>query len=239
MNPLIGITCGHQWSDPERFYVNGPYIHGITAAGGIPILVPYLDRAKLEQILDRIDALLVPGGIDVDAKHYNQELHPKSGIINPWWDELDIFMIRGALARNLPLLAICRGCQILNVACGGSLIQDIESFIPQPIKHQQQAPKWYPTHGVTLVSDSHLAEIYGTTILRVNSFHHQAVDQVAPGFRVTAVASDGVIEGIESIKHRFVVGVQWHPELMVSHDPAVQTLFARFTAAAAETNQAG
>ena len=86
MNPLIGITCGHQWSDPERFYVNGPYIHGITAAGGIPILVPYLDRAKLEQILDRIDALLVPGGIDVDAKHYNQELHPKSGIIKPWCD---------------------------------------------------------------------------------------------------------------------------------------------------------
>jgi putative glutamine amidotransferase len=232
MNPLIGITCGHQWSDPERFYVNGPYIHGITAAGGIPILVPYLDRAKLEQILDRIDALLVPGGIDVDAKHYNQDLHPKSGIINPWWDELDITMIRGALARNLPILAICRGCQVLNVACGGSLIQDIESFVSQPIKHQQQAPKWYPTHAVSIEQGSLLAQIFGTEVVRVNSFHHQAVEQAAPGLRVTARASDGVIEAIESTKHSFVIGVQWHPELMTSHDAKMQSLFDHFTAAA-------
>jgi len=232
MNPLIGILCSHQWDGPQRFYVNTAYVQAVAAAGGVPILIPYQEEPKLETILDQIAGLLVPGGVDLDAKYFDQTPHPKSGIIDPWRDQLDLYMIHGALARQLPILAICRGCQVLNAACGGSLIQDIDSQIPQPLKHRQEAPSWYPTHDVAVTADSLLAEIYGTVSLRVNSFHHQAPDRIAPGFRAVARASDGVVEAIESTDGRFVVGVQWHPELMFGHDPGVSRLFERFTAAA-------
>jgi len=235
MRPLIGITCGHQWEEPERFYVNAAYVHCITDAGGTPILIPYMAAHKLRSLLISLDGLLVPGGIDVDARLFNQEIHPKSGIIDPWWDELDITMIQGALELDLPVLAICRGCQVLNVACGGTLIQDIESFVTQPIKHQQQAPKWYATHSISLADNSLLAAIFDASQIQVNSFHHQAVAQVAPGFQISATASDGVIEAIESTMHRFVVGVQWHPELMASRDPIARRLFTQFIAAAEQS----
>lgn len=234
MNPLIGITCSHDWTEPQRFFVNTAYVRAVAAAGGIPILVPYQEEAGLEHILSRIDGLLVTGGVDLDAKYFDQALHPKSGIIDPWRDQLDLFMIRGALARQLPILAICRGCQVLNVACGGSLIQDIESHYQNPLKHRQEAPRWYPTHPVAVAPGSLLADIYGTASLWVNSFHHQALDRIAPGFQVTASAADGVVEAIESTDGRFVLGVQWHPELMIDHDPGVGSLFAHFTAAARE-----
>lgn len=228
INPLIGITCGHQWEDPERYYVNGTYISAITKAGGVPVLIPYMAEQKLSQILDLLDGLLVPGGIDIDARLFNQELHPRSGKIDPLWDQLDIFMIRGALEKNIPVLAICRGCQILNVACGGSMIQDIESQVANPIKHQQQAPKWYGTHSVTITPQSLLQRIFMSNSLRVNSFHHQSVLEIAPGFQVSALASDGVVEAIESVEHDFVMGVQWHPELMVKPNSDSSQLFTAF-----------
>ena len=234
MNPLIGITCSHQWEEPRRFYVHTAYVQAVAAAGGIPVLVPYQDDSCLEAILGQIAGLLVPGGSDLDSSHFNQELHPKSGIIDPWRDCLDLAMIRGALARELPILAVCRGSQVLNVACGGSLIQDIESQIQEPIKHQQQAPAWYPTHEVAIEAGSLLARIFETTSLRVNSFHHQALDQIASGFRVSAAAGDGVVEAIESVNHRFVLGVQGHPELMINGDPAMGKLFVHFVGAAKE-----
>lgn len=232
MNSLIGIICSHQWEDPQRFYVNSAYVHAVAAAGGTPVLIPHQEESQLENILEQISGLLVPGGVDLDPIYFDQELHPKSGIIDPWRDQSDLVLIRGALARSIPILAICRGCQVLNVACGGSLIQDIESQIRQPIKHRQEAPRWYPTHEIAIAADSLLARIYGAATIRVNSFHHQALDQIAPGFRVTARTSDGVVEAIESIDNRFVLGVQWHPELMAGHDPGVSKLFAHFVAAA-------
>ncbi len=232
ITPIIGITCGHEWEDTERYYVNAAYIRNIVNAGGVPILIPYMEAEKLEIILNTIDGLLVPGGVDIDAQLFNQEPHPKSGLIDPLWDQLDLTMIRGSLGRKLPILAICRGCQILNVACGGTLIQDVASYVKQPVKHEQQAPKWYATHRINLTKDSLLAEIFLAKQLRVNSFHHQAVAEVAPGFCCSAVASDGVIEGIESIEHKFVIGVQWHPELMVEYNPIFGNLFKQFVMAA-------
>ncbi len=228
MNPIIGITSGREWELKERYYVNGAYIKAITKASGIPIIIPHMAQKKLESILDIIQGLLIPGGIDIDANLFNQEPHPKSGTIDPLWDQLDMGMIRGALARNLPILAICRGCQILNVACGGTLIQDINAQTECPIKHEQEAPNWYATHGIKLEPDSLLAGIFATNSLRINSYHHQAVAEVAPGFRFSAIAADGIIEAIESIKHEFVIGVQWHPELMVDYYPVFQKLFQRF-----------
>lgn len=232
INPIIGITCGHEWEDTERYYVNEAYIRNIVNAGGVPILIPYMESAKLEIILDSIDGLLVPGGVDIDAKLFNQELHPESGKIDPLWDQLDLTMIKGSLVRELPILAICRGCQILNVVCGGTLIQDIASYIKRPVKHEQQAPKWYATHEIKLTKDTLLAEIFAVEQLRVNSFHHQSVAELAPGFCCSAVASDGVIEAIESTEHKFVIGVQWHPELMVEYYPAFGNLFKQFVNAA-------
>lgn len=214
--------------------MNESYITCILAAGGTPVLIPYMDHPRLSLILKLIDGLLVPGGIDIDAQLFNEELHPKSGIIDPWWDKLDVYMIGGAIERKLPILAICRGCQILNVTCGGSVIQDIPSSVSQPLKHHQQAPKWYATHNVTITKGSRLASIFERDVIKVNSFHHQAVGRLAPSFNQTAIASDGIIEAIESNELPFVIGVQWHPELMTVHYPVFQQLFNQFVAIAIE-----
>lgn len=235
MAPIIGITCGHQWKDPERYYVNAGYIDCITAAGGVPILIPYTDEEKLKQIVAKIDGLLLPGGIDIDARLFGEEPHPGCGEIDPRWDQLDSMVIELVRKRQLPILAICRGIQILNVACGGTIIQDIPSQVNQPIKHTQEAPKFHPTHSVRLKPDTILSEMFQANTLWVNSFHHQAVGKVAPGFKASAQSSDGVIEAIENEEHPYMVGVQWHPELMVSHYPKFRELFNRLVKTAHES----
>ena len=136
MNPLIGITCSHDWTEPQRFFVNTAYVQAVAAAGGIPILVPYQEEAGLEHILSRIDVLLVTGGVDLVANYFDQALHPKSGIIDPWRDQLDLFMIRGALARQLPILAICRGCQVLRC----DLRRQPDPGYREPLPKSAQAP---------------------------------------------------------------------------------------------------
>lgn len=232
MKPIIGITCGHQWEGIERYYVNQAYVTSILQAGGIPVLIPYMNVTLLAQMLKQVQGILIPGGIDIDANLFSHDIHPQCGKIDPMWDELDITVIRIALARNLPLLGICRGCQILNVACGGSLIQDIPSQTQSQINHRPEAPKWYATHEISIQPDSKLSQILHTTNTRVNSFHHQAVLQVAPGFQVTAVANDGIIEAIESVEHDYVIGVQWHPELMLDYYPEFKNLFSELIRAA-------
>lgn len=236
MVPTIGITCGHQWEGTERYYVNRSYITSIIQAGGLPILIPYMKPNLLTKILDKLDGVLIPGGIDIDANLFNQELHPRCGKIDPEWDDLDVFVIQAALARNLPLLGICRGCQILNVACGGDLIQDIPSQTLSQINHSPAAPKWYATHDLTIKSGSKLSRILQTTHIRVNSFHHQAVSQVAPGFQASAFANDGIVEAIESMEHQYVIGVQWHPELMLHHYPEFKNLFIELVNRASSMN---
>jgi putative glutamine amidotransferase len=136
------------------------------------------------------------------------------------------------LENGVPIFAICRGIQVLNVAAGGTLVQDIPSQVSDPIKHQQEAPRWYATHDISIQPGSRLAELAGGRALRVNSFHHQAVRQVGAGLRVAASAPDGIIEAIEGTTSRFVLGVQWHPELMVDHYPTAQKLFDEFVQAA-------
>lgn len=225
MTPVIGVTCGHQWDGTKRHYVNEAYITSVLAAGGLPILIPHMNPNLLLEVIKQVDAVLIPGGIDIDANLFNQEIHPRCGKIDPLWDELDLTVIRAALERDLPLLAICRGCQILNVACGGDLVQDIPSQVKDAINHNPDAPKWHATHDIAVTDDSKLAKLLGTTSIRVNSFHHQAVARIAPGLQVSAVASDGVIEGIESKEHGYVIGVQWHPELMIKHHPVFKSLF--------------
>ncbi len=225
MAPLIGITCGHQWQERERYFVNVGYVQNILSSGGTPILIPYMEKHKLMEIMDLIDGLLIPGGIDIDPSLFGQDPHPNCGLIDPIWDELEGHVISTALSRDLPLLAICRGCQILNVVAGGDLIQDISSQVSPAIKHMQQAQKWHATHEIKIEPDSILATTLNTNNITVNSYHHQAVGQVASQFSAVAWANDHIVEAIESREHTYVLGVQWHPELMTNHHPVFHQLF--------------
>ena len=182
--PIIGLVCGHQ-ADPDHYYVNNPYIKAVVAAGGTPILIPYQPKEQLLQVLALIDGLVLPGGIDVDPNRYGQNPIKECGAIDPLWDELDLTAAGFALEKNLPLLAICRGMQVLNVALGGSLVQDIPTQITDPIKHNQDAPKWYATHDITIQTASLLRGIWGTGPTRVNSYHHQAVNGLGKGLRLS------------------------------------------------------
>ena len=227
--PLIGLVCGHQQQDPDRYYVNSAYIRAVIESGGTP-------REQLFDIVELLDGLVLPGGVDIDPNRFGENPHPKCGEIDPIWDDLDLMVTGLALERDIPILAICRGCQVLNVALGGTLVQDISSQISEPIKHTQEAPRWYATHDIVIQPSSILGKIWGTVPQRVNSFHHQSVRQVGRGLRITATAPDGVVEAIESTQHRFVLGVQWHPELMFERYPAAQELFRSFIQSAAHKN---
>lgn len=229
--PLIGVVCGHQ-TEPERFYVNAPYIRALQQAKAIPLLIPHMPKEDLLEILSKFDGILLPGGIDIDPVRFGEDPHPNCGEIDPLWDELDLTVAGWALEQGVPILAICRGIQVLNVAAGGTLIQDIPSQVTGPIKHSQDAPRWYATHDITIHPGSLLAKLVGDRSQRVNSFHHQAIRQVGSGLRVAASAPDGIIEAVEGTSSMFVLGVQWHPELMVDHYPAAQKIFDSFVQAA-------
>lgn len=225
---LIGLTCGHQQENPDRYYVNNAYIQAILKAGGTPILIPYQPKEQLFTVINLVDGLVLPGGVDLDPNRYGENLALKCGTIDPLWDELDLTAAGLALQKELPILAICRGAQVLNVALGGTLVQDIPSQTSNPIQHRQKAPRWYASHDIFLESSSLLKTIWGDNSPRVNSFHHQSIARVGRGLKIVASAPDGVIEAVESTEHRFVLGVQWHPELMVEHYPAARNIFQHF-----------
>ncbi|MBO8142283.1 MAG: gamma-glutamyl-gamma-aminobutyrate hydrolase family protein [Firmicutes bacterium] len=229
----MGIACAHEASGSTgRWHVDGAYIRAVTGAGGVPVLIPPAgDSKRLEAVLDRVDGLLLPGGIDVDPYLYGEEPLPGLGKVDPEWDALDVAAARAALARGLPVLGICRGAQVLNVAAGGTLYQDIPAQVPHALQHWQNRPGWAASHSVSVVPDSLLAGIAGRRRLRVNSFHHQAVKDVAAGFRAVAHGADGVVEAIESLVHPYALGVQWHPERM-AHEPHHWRLFLSLIEAA-------
>ncbi len=231
--PLICLVCGHQEENPDRYYVNNAYIQAVISAGGTPLLIPYQPQGGLHRILSLLDGLVLPGGIDVDPWRYGQPPAVKCGRIDPLWDELDLNTLHLALKRDLPILAICRGMQVLNVALGGSLIQDIPSQVKGALKHSQEAPGWHGTHTIALNEGCLLADLWGDGPKRVNSFHHQSVAALGQGLKVTATAPDGIIEAVEGVEHRFVLGVQWHPERMVQHCGAARRIFTRFVESAA------
>ncbi len=225
MQPTIAIPLCHEWQGAGKFYMHQPYVDRILEAGGLPILFPFLAEQQLQSVLASVHGVLLPGGIDVDAALFGEEPHPKCGEINPLWDAMDVSLVRMARGMGLPLLAICRGIQILNVALGGGLVQDIPSQVPRAIQHAQDAPRWHGSHAVHIRRDSKLASLMETSSIMVNSFHHQAVGRLAPGFNASAHAADGVVEAIESSAGPFALGVQWHPELMTARQPLMQRLF--------------
>lgn len=210
--PLIGVSANTSESDAS---VGMSYINAIRNAGGVPVIIPWTtDRAQLNKIFSSIDALVMTGGDDVDPlRYYGEEPLRQLGEVCPERDSSDYLFIKTALEQGLPVLAICRGEQMLNVVAGGSLFQDIPSQLKTSfVKHSQKAPSNSGTHTITIDKKSLLFKILGKETLVVNSFHHQAVKDIAPGFKVVALSRDSVVEAIESTTADNVIGVQFHPE---------------------------
>ena len=207
MRPIIGITRNRRPADYEQ---------AIRLAGGEPRLLDW-GAAHPGDALDGVDGLLLTGGGDIDPKHYGQPPSSHVELAEPGRDEFEIAISRSALERDLPILAICRGLQVLNVAAGGTLLQHVPAAVGDAIAHSIDEPKNEIAHPVRVVTGSALAGALGTRGMTVdtcavNSRHHQAVDAVAPGFVVSATAPDGIVEAIERPDRRFCVGVEWHPE---------------------------
>jgi putative glutamine amidotransferase len=234
--PLIGITTSVTVDrTPERAYVNGAYIRAVQAAGGIPLLLtPHFAPAVQAALWPRLDGLLLTGGGDIEPARFGQPRHPAVDDVSPARDELELGLTRRAVADNVPILAVCRGIQIVNVALGGTLVQDIASERPGALPHSQKAPRHEPTHAVKVMGEgTRLGRVLGTLELEVNSMHHQAIERLGEGLREVAWAPDGIVEGVEmSGDDRFVLGVQWHPEELVDRDPAARSLFAAVVDAA-------
>ena len=194
------------------------YLASVRAAGGDPWELDYA-ADPVDAVVRSCAGLVIPGGVDVDPAAYGEERHPTVTDVDAARDDYEIALVRAALAADLPILAICRGLQVMNVAAGGSLIQDVPSQVGAAVTHQVAQPKNAIAHDVSLAGGSHLERLMGHAAtggrLPVNSRHHQAVGRIAAGFVVTSLAPDGVIEALELPHARFCVGVQWHPENFV------------------------
>jgi putative glutamine amidotransferase len=233
--PLIGITCsrmvGGAWGvySQAHFmdYTFSDYSRAILACGGAPVLIPSAQNSQsLKALFAHLAGLILTGGPDVNPRNYNEPPSHQLGDIDAALDIMELEAARLAYAMDLPLLAICRGIQVLNVALGGSLYQDIATQIKTPINHAPNMDKGTHSHQVTISEDTRLEAIMQTSKIWVNSKHHQAVKDPAPSLRPVAHADDGIIEALENPAKRFVVGVQWHPEGMWDNDAYARRLFA-------------
>ena len=228
--PRIGITMRIE-IPTERFYLSRHYSEAIEAAGGDPVhisLIPNQDY--INSVVAELDGILLPGSdSDVDPLRYGQQPQQALGSVHPLKDETDLLVIAAAERRGIPILAICFGMQVLNVSRGGTLIQDIATQIAGAIKHEQGAPRERKSHPVTLLAESMIADLAAAEELLVNSHHHQAVASIGRDLIAVAWSPDGLVEGLEDPRtDRYVVAVQWHPELGWKEDAFSQKLFAHF-----------
>jgi len=238
--PVIGVV-GAWFSRAGAMPISGigsPYLAAIEGAGGIPLLIHLTrDQEVLNAHYQRCDGLLFCGGGDIAPHHYGQAPHPKLGEVEDVRDEVELALARRAATDGMPLLGICRGVQLLNVALGGTLYQDIGAELPTAADHRESAlrgERAYLAHPVALSDDSWLARILDTTEIAANTLHHQALRDIAPGLRVIGQAPDGVVEAVEGTGSTFIIGVQCHPEeLWLRAEPRWARLFAGFVAHAA------
>lgn len=211
--PVIGVSS---FVESGSVRAGTTYINSVRRAGGLPVVIPLTkSEEEIDAYLNQIDGIVLIGGEDISPLYFGAEPSPYLGEVVPDRDEYEIILIRKAVAKGIPLLGICRGVQVLNVAMGGTLIQDIPSEIENPIQHRQNGPRNYGSHTIKIEKGSLMAQLLGENDIAVNSFHHQAVKDVAPGYKVTATAKDGIIEAIESQDGKSF-GVQFHPEGFVS-----------------------
>ncbi|MEX5218297.1 MAG: gamma-glutamyl-gamma-aminobutyrate hydrolase family protein [Nitrospira sp.] len=241
MRPVIGVTPDFNAGDREdmggrepTYFLRARYIRAIEELGGIPVILPLIaDRRARRALLADVDGLLLTGsGPDLNPSHYGEVQQYDFKVMAPRRADFELDLAKWAVKSRIPTLGICGGMQAMNVACGGSLFQDIPSQTNGSLSHRQSEPATRLSHAVSIVPGSVLNRIVKQRTLRVNSSHHQSVKQAAPGFIVSALAPDGIIEAIESPSHRFFVGLQWHPEFLFDRYPSHRRLFQAFLRAA-------
>jgi putative glutamine amidotransferase len=243
--PLIGIPTqtlqaidGIPENLPHSWVMNSRYNIATAEAGALPVMIPLLeqDLDTLRALYDRLDGLLLAGGVDMDPASFGEAAHPELGRIDPARDAVELQLARWAIADRKPVLGLCRGHQVLNVALGGTLFQDIAAQVPGAIKHDYFPTAGYArdylAHEVEVAPGSRLAAAFQSERVPVNSMHHQAVKALGPGLLVSARSPDGLVEAVESGSEHFLVGVQWHPEVFEHSDARTQRLFQAFVAAA-------
>jgi putative glutamine amidotransferase len=241
VRPLIGVTPGWAGPNPNRdfgktadiLYSDINYLRRIEEAGGLPLLLPHCDEpGALDQLADSMDGLLFTGGEDVDPAHYSQDVHPQT-VVAEARDNFEIRLFRAFFETGKPILAICRGIQLINVALGGSLLQDLPSQTGSS-HHSQKVPTGTPTHEVQLLESSRLARTFGLSVIEVNSHHHQAVDTLGDGLQAVGWSEDGIVEAVEHTHHAYLTAVQWHPERLLSRMEIQRKLFDSFITACRE-----
>ncbi|MGC4099422.1 MAG: gamma-glutamyl-gamma-aminobutyrate hydrolase family protein [Nitrospira sp.] len=241
MKPIIGVTPDFNAGDRKdmgghepTYFLRGRYIQAVEELGGIPLILPLVaDPSARRRLLDRVDRLLITGsGPDLPPSLYGERQRYKFPLVSEHRANFELEVILQARKRDLPLLGICGGMQALNVACGGSLYQDIPSQVPGALDHRQKTKAVHVAHPVTVISTSLLSKVVVRRTLMVNSSHHQSVKTVAPSLKASAEAPDGIIEAIESPSHRFLLAIQWHPEFLFQRHAVHRRLFEALLRAA-------
>jgi putative glutamine amidotransferase len=231
LRPAEGAHFAHHSEPPRRMLALGvTYLDAVAAAGGIPVILAPLPAGRLESIIERLDGVCLSGGPDIEPGCYGSDAHPELGPTEPEVDLFELSLARAARRRGLPLLAICRGMQVLNVARGGTLVQHLPE-LGGAIPHRQEGPSSLASHDVTLAADSRLAKIAGSERIEVNSFHHQAINRLGTGLEPVAWSDDGVIEAVEAPGDAWTLGVQWHAECLADR-PEQARLFGALVEAA-------
>lgn len=236
MRPLIGIPCNAiiRAETGRPIYANNrAYVHAVEGAGGIPVLIPMLKEPDiLNALLARLDGLLLPGGADVHPDRYGETIHPLTEEADLELDEFEIALASWALKEDMPVLGICRGMQVLNIALGGTLYQDISDQYPNGLQHTNRSlPRTHLAHRIIIEPASRMEEILGAQEVLVNSLHHQAVKVPGKGVSITGRADDGIAELLEVPGYRFVMAAQSHPEEIYTIEPAFARLFSAFVQA--------
>lgn len=237
--PVIGMSTGRMAVDygpvPQYplTYVPVDYVEAVLEAGGLPMPLALHDVGQYEgeaaEQLAHCDGLLLSGGVDINPATYGEQPHPELNATTPDRDAHELALLAEAKCRGIPILAICRGIQLVNVAYGGTLYQDIPSQVPDAIQHSQRSARHLPSHDVALTQGSRLYELVGGSIA-VTSFHHQAVKDLGANLDVVATAPDGIIEAVEATDHPWLVAVQWHPEMSHAADAPSRAIFEAFVA---------
>lgn len=238
--PLIGVPTGRERS--QRFFglplyiMNQTYVRTLENLGALPVMIPLqMTEETLRGIFDRLDGLLLPGGEDIDPANYGDERHPQLGSTDVERDRTEMLLAQWAFEEGMPLLGVCRGVQVMNVVCGGTLWQDLTAQTPEHFKHDYFPPtyeRFRISHQINVAPESHLASAVGS-VQEVNSMHHQGIRKVGAGLRVVGTAADGLPEALEVPELPFSVGVQWHPEELAKTDELSAGLFLNFVRAAA------
>jgi putative glutamine amidotransferase len=222
----VGVTIGYDQRRAGLHQLRQDYLRCVERAHGLPVVLAPGSPGDAPELLELVSGLVLSGGSDVDPTLYGEPRHPSVTRVVRERDDFELALCREALARDLPILAICRGCQVLNVATGGTLVQDIPSEVAGAEDHDPERERWETAHDVRILPGTRLYAILGKDTVAVNSFHHQAVKDLGQGLRLSALStSDSVVEGIEADGHRFALGVQWHPEGFWNQEQGFQELF--------------